>query len=99
MSIPNVIFIDTSMFDEQNYNFESSSLSSFIAAIKDQGFTLLLPDPTLREITRHIKERIMVFRGVLPSLKPGCTERVGLFQAFMQTFQCLVGWHNGAVCV
>ncbi len=57
MSVPNVIFIDTSVFDEQNYNFASSSLSSFISAITGKSFVLLLPDPIQREVNRHIKER------------------------------------------
>lgn len=57
MSVPNVIFIDTNIFDEQNYNFDSSAFSPFIAAVKGQNFVLLLPDPIMREVNRHIKTR------------------------------------------
>lgn len=57
MSVPSAIFIDTSVFDEQNYNFSSVAMSAFLKAVKDQKVTLLLPDPTQREINRHIKDR------------------------------------------
>jgi hypothetical protein len=57
MSVPNVIFVDTCVFDEQNYNFDSLALSSFIAAVKGHSFVLLLPDPIQREVNRHIKTR------------------------------------------
>jgi len=57
MSVPNAIFIDTSVLDEQNYNFSSVATSAFLEAVKDQKVILLLPDPTRREIERHIEER------------------------------------------
>ncbi len=57
MSLPTAIFIDTSIFDEQNYNFSSASMSAFLEVIEDKSIILLLPDPTRREIERHIEER------------------------------------------
>lgn len=57
MSIPKTIFIDTSVFDEQSYNFSSSSMSAFLDAAKGRTLSLLMPDPTEREIRRHIEER------------------------------------------
>jgi hypothetical protein len=57
LSVPNTIFVDSSVLDEQNYNFGSSALAPFVSAAKEHKLTLLLPDPTLREITRHIDER------------------------------------------
>jgi hypothetical protein len=57
MSVPKAIFIDTSILEEQNYNFSSGSMSAFLEATKDQKMILLLPDPTRREIHRHIEER------------------------------------------
>jgi len=57
MSVPNVMFIDTSILDGQNYNFSSAATSAFLKVAKDQKLTLLLPDPTRREIERHIHQR------------------------------------------
>ena len=57
MSVPTTIFLDTSILDEQNYNFASAEMLAFIEVVKGKKLTLLLPDPTEREINRHIKER------------------------------------------
>lgn len=57
MSLPTAVFIDTSIFDGQNYNFDSTALASFIPAAKKASLKFLLPDPTAREIKRHIKAR------------------------------------------
>ena len=57
MSVPNTVFIDTGIFDEQNYNFESASFVPFIAAVKDKKLEYILPIPTSLEINRHIAER------------------------------------------
>jgi len=56
MSIPSVIFIDTSIFDRQAYNFGSLAIEAFVKATTDLKITLLLPDPTEREIRRNIEE-------------------------------------------
>ena len=57
MSIPTAVFLDTSVLDGQQYNFQSTALSTFVPACNDKAMKLLLPDPTEREITRHIRER------------------------------------------
>ena len=57
MSIPTAAFLDTSIFDGQNYNYESTALSTFVPACTKRGVRLLLPEPTELEIKRHIKER------------------------------------------
>jgi len=57
MSVPNAIFIDTSILDEQNYNYSSEVTRAFLEVAKRQKVILLLPDPTRREIKRHIEER------------------------------------------
>jgi hypothetical protein len=57
MSVPNNLFIDTSIFDEQNYNFESAAFRPFVTAIAGKGLTFILPDPTSREVKKHIAER------------------------------------------
>ena len=57
MSVPNNVFIDTSIFDQQSYNFDSAAFRPFIAAISGKGFSLILPDPTSREVRKHIAER------------------------------------------
>jgi hypothetical protein len=56
MFCPKDIFIDTSVFDGQAYNFASSAFTSFHDASKDKGLTLLLPDPIKREIRKHISD-------------------------------------------
>ena len=57
MSIPAAVFLDTSIFDGQNYNYQSTALSTFVPACTKRGVRLLLPEPTDQEIERHIKER------------------------------------------
>jgi hypothetical protein len=69
MSVPNIIFIDTSILEEQNYNFSSVAVSAFLEALKDQKLTLLIPDPTRREIERHIEERSKEVIKVLENAK------------------------------
>ena len=56
MSIPTAVFLDTSILDAQQYNFQSTALATFVPACVQRGVTLLLPEPTHREITRHIEE-------------------------------------------
>ena len=56
MSIPTAVFIDTSIFDGQSYNFSSTALSTFVPACQKRKLKLLLPDPTEREIRRHLNQ-------------------------------------------
>ena len=57
MSIPAAVFLDTSILDGQNCNYQSAALSTFVPVCKERGLRLLLPEPMEREIERHIKER------------------------------------------
>ena len=57
MSVPTTLFIDTSIFDKAAYNFEAASIVAFKEAIDGMDLTLLMPDPTGREIRRHISDR------------------------------------------
>ena len=57
MSVPTAIFIDTSVLDSQNYNYESSAISSFLNATTNEAITLVLPHPTEQEVLRHINAR------------------------------------------
>lgn len=57
MSTPTTIFIDTSIFDESAYNLNSASFKAFRSLAATQNLRLLMPDPTAREIRRHIRER------------------------------------------
>ena len=57
MAIPDAIFVDTNIFDRQHYNFEGSALASFAQVCGQHGVTLLLPDPILRELRRHVRSR------------------------------------------
>jgi hypothetical protein len=44
--------------DAQSYDFESVAFRTFISAAQAHGdLTLLLSDPTEREVRRHIEER------------------------------------------
>jgi hypothetical protein len=69
MSVPSVIFIDTSIFDEQRYNFQSAAITAFVESLKAVSPTLLLPDPTEREITRHIDEQVDAARKIVGDAK------------------------------
>ena len=57
MSIPTTIFIDTSIFDESAYNLSSARFKAFRSLAETLNLKLLIPDPTAREIRRHIRER------------------------------------------
>lgn len=57
MSIPTAVFLDTSVLDAQNYNFSSVALTSLVNISRDKKLPLILPDPTKREIQRHIRKR------------------------------------------
>lgn len=57
MSLPKAFYLDTSVMDGQQYNFESVAFETFIAASAGRNLRLLLPDPTEKEIKRHIRER------------------------------------------
>jgi len=70
MSIPIKVFIDTSVFHQNGYNFESSSFSAFRTYCKSSDVSLLLPDPIEREIRRHIME--------------GCTDALNSLEALQK---------------
>lgn len=57
MSLPTAVFLDTSILAGQQYNFASAALTSFIPVATQKKLSLLLPDPTKREIMRQISER------------------------------------------
>ena len=58
MLIPTAVFLDTSIFDSQQYNFQSTALATFVPACAKRQLALLLPDPTEREIKRHLRNRV-----------------------------------------
>lgn len=57
MSLPTAFFLDTSVLDGQQYNFASSALAAFVPVAREKHLIFLLPDPTKREVMRHINER------------------------------------------
>src|SRR5712692_8192902 len=57
MSLPTAFFLDTSVLDGQQYNFASTAFTSFVPVARERKLLLLLPDPTKREVMRHIAER------------------------------------------
>ena len=69
MSIPTAVFLDTSVLDSQQYNFQSTAFSTFVPACAARSIRLLLPDPTEREIKRHIKERTSEAMSGLEALR------------------------------
>ena len=69
MSIPNVIFIDTNIFDGQNYNYESFVFLSFAQVVKGKDLSLLLPHPIELEVQRHIKERAQKAANALKNVE------------------------------
>lgn len=54
---PTTIFLDTSIFTGQQFNFSSVAFTTFIEKCKKSNLQLVLPDPTEREIKRQIKDR------------------------------------------
>jgi hypothetical protein len=69
MSIPTAVFLDTSILDAQQYNFRSTALSTFVPACLARSVRLLMPDPTEREIKRHIRERSLQALEALESAR------------------------------
>jgi hypothetical protein len=57
MSVPTIIFVDTSIVHGQAYNFQSKAINLFLAAAGKGKLTLLLPDATYREIRKHLSAR------------------------------------------
>ncbi len=57
MAVPKHIFIDTSVLDGCSFNFEATALKPIVDAASETSITLLLPEPTEREMWRHIKGR------------------------------------------
>jgi len=57
MSIPQAVFLDTSVFAGQQYNFSSTAINSFINAANGKNIKLLLPAPTISEIERQMNAR------------------------------------------
>jgi PIN domain len=57
MSLPNAVFLDTNVLAGQQYNFKSTSLTTFIPLAKKRALSLLLPEPTESEIVRQIRDR------------------------------------------
>src|SRR4051812_43659723 len=54
MSLPQAIFIDTCIFQAAQFQFESKQFQSLFAAAEKKKLKLLLPDPTAREMGRHM---------------------------------------------
>jgi len=57
MSYPRAVFLDTCILEQQQFNFSSAAITSFVDVARKQKLQLLLPDPTAKEIQRHIRER------------------------------------------
>jgi hypothetical protein len=55
METPKIIFIDTCIFDANQYNFHSSVFESLKKTFKKDELTLIMPAPTALEIDEHIK--------------------------------------------
>jgi len=58
VAVPTNIFIDTCIFEQTGFNFESAKLKPFRDALNEMKLTFIDPDPTFRERTRHLQERV-----------------------------------------
>ena len=58
MTFPNHIFLDTAVFDSQQYNYNSREFTAFLKQFSSSTTVLLLPNITTREIHGHINLRI-----------------------------------------
>lgn len=58
MSVPNYIFIDTCIFEEAGFNFNSAKLKPFREALEDLNLIFIDPDPIFRERMRHLRNRV-----------------------------------------
>jgi hypothetical protein len=65
LSTPIAICLDTQVFDGANYNFRSTSMSSFVKLCQERDLTLLLPSPIKDEIHRHMLDRAKQADAVL----------------------------------
>jgi hypothetical protein len=57
MPPPHTILIDTSIFDQQAYNFSSPTVVKFLHVARARKLILILPDVIEREVKRHIKDK------------------------------------------
>ncbi len=57
MAVPNIVFIDTCIFDGVAYNFDSEKMKAFLNAAEKAKLTLLLPITTQHEVLRHLDEK------------------------------------------
>ncbi|MBT6052041.1 MAG: DUF4935 domain-containing protein [Candidatus Scalindua sp.] len=58
MAVPNNIFIDTCIFEQTGFNFESAKLKPFRDALSVMKLKFIDPDPIFRERTKHLCERV-----------------------------------------
>ncbi len=58
MKTNRIIFLDTSIFDRQNYNFNSREFTLLKEQFPAKSIKLLLPEPTEQEVERHLKARV-----------------------------------------
>ena len=56
--VPVAVFLDTSVFVSQHYNFASAAFGGFLPLFKRHGMKLLMPDPTEKEVRRHLVQRV-----------------------------------------
>ena len=55
MAVPKTVFIDTCVFKAAQFEFTSRQFTALLAAAPAIKLKLLLPEPTEREISRHMK--------------------------------------------
>jgi hypothetical protein len=89
MSIPTAVFLDTSVFDGQSFNFSSTAFSTFVPACIVRDVKLLLPDPTEREVTRHMTERSAEAMRLIDKAR-----RTAPFLSTIKAFRC-AAFDNG----
>jgi predicted nucleic acid-binding protein len=58
MAVPDHIFIDTCIFEQAGFNFNSAKLKPFRDALESLNLTFVDPDPIFRERIRHLRNRV-----------------------------------------
>lgn len=68
MTVPGFVFIDTSVFVELAFNFRSQKVAALQDASRAARLSLVVPDPTRREVERHFRERAIQAGELLASI-------------------------------
>ncbi|QDU44300.1 hypothetical protein Mal52_27790 [Symmachiella dynata] len=66
---PLIVFIDTSVFENENFAFGGELLTAFVESCKDSSIELVMPDVTHDEICRRIRKSAKTANAAINKLK------------------------------